>query len=64
MQDVYYGVKKLGGKFMINKEFKEWKNSAERLLEDCWRFRKLCKKPFDRGFIGGTTGLKTAFGHI
>src|SRR3989338_9954618 len=37
---------------MTNKEFKEWKKSTERLLNDCWKFRKLCDKPFDRGFIG------------
>ena len=43
---------------MTNKEFKKWKNSTERLLDDCWKFRKLCDKPFDRGFIGELLVLK------
>jgi hypothetical protein len=43
---------------MKNKEFKGWENSTEKLLDDCWKFRKLCGKPFDRGFIGELLVLK------
>ena len=43
---------------MTNKEFKEWENSTEKLLTDCWKFRRLCGKPFDRGFIGELLVLK------
>ncbi len=31
---------------------------TDKMLNDCWRFRNLCNKPFDRGFIGELLVLK------
>lgn len=43
---------------MKNQEFKKWENLAKKILDDCWKFRRLCDKPFDRGFIGELLVLK------
>ncbi|OGY63625.1 MAG: hypothetical protein A3I89_00220 [Candidatus Harrisonbacteria bacterium RIFCSPLOWO2_02_FULL_41_11] len=43
---------------MKNQDFKKWKNLIKKVLDDCWEFRSLCGKPFDRGFIGELLVLK------
>jgi len=37
---------------MEPKIFKRWGISTRRTLDTIWKFRKLCGRPFDRGFIG------------
>ncbi len=37
---------------MEKKTFKDWEESTREVLDATWKFRDLCKKPFDRGFIG------------
>lgn len=43
---------------MQKKEFKKWTKLTKKILDDCREFRKLCDKPFDRGFIGELLVLK------
>lgn len=44
---------------MDKKTYKNWKSLTDKILEDCWKFRKyLCDKPFDRGFIGELLVIK------
>jgi len=43
---------------MKNKDFKKWEKLIKKVLDDCWEFRSLCGKPFDRGFIGELLVLK------
>jgi len=33
-------------------QFKKWEKLTNKILKECWEFRNLCGKPFDRGFIG------------
>ena len=37
---------------MEKKTYKKWKDLTNKLLVECRKFRQLCGKPFDRGFIG------------
>lgn len=37
---------------MEKKKLKKWAESTHKTLEACRKLRKLCGKPFDRGFIG------------
>ncbi|MDP3999258.1 MAG: hypothetical protein Q8P76_01525 [bacterium] len=43
---------------MKNQNFKKWGRLIKKVLNDCWEFRSLCEKPFDRGFIGELLVLK------
>ncbi|MBI4084960.1 MAG: hypothetical protein HY432_00415, partial [Candidatus Liptonbacteria bacterium] len=43
---------------MDKKTYKNWEGLTDKMLKDGWRFRNLCGKPFDRGFMGELLVLK------
>lgn len=43
---------------MNKKTYKNWKSLTDKMLEDSWKFRNLCGRPFDRGFIGELLVIK------
>jgi len=44
---------------MKRQELKKWQDLTQKILNDAWQFKQLCKKPFDRGFIGELLVLNT-----
>lgn len=43
---------------MDKKTYKNWKSLTDKMLDDSWKFRNLCRRPFDRGFIGELLVIK------
>jgi hypothetical protein len=43
---------------MNKKTLQSWKKLVGEMLNTSWKFRKLCGRPFDRGFIGELLVLK------
>jgi len=43
---------------MNKKTYKNWKSLTDKMLDDSWKFRNLCGRPFDRGFIGELLVIK------
>ncbi len=43
---------------MTKELYKEWKTLTDKMLDDSRKFRNLCGKPFDRGFIGELLVIK------
>ena len=43
---------------MDKKTYKNWKSLTDKMLDDSWKFRNLCGRPFDRGFIGELLVIK------
>ena len=43
---------------MDKKTYKNWEGLTDKMLNDSWKFRNLCGRPFDRGFIGELLVLK------
>lgn len=43
---------------MKSKKFKNWESLTNKMLDNSWKFRNLCEKSFDRGFIGELLVLK------